>query len=94
MKWTMVSVCAAAVVAACAYAPPPVEMPSAPPPVQAGVAPGEAQQQSEAQALEQAEAKCATEGKHAVARRVEDVTVYDCVARGAADSGSQTTPKP
>jgi hypothetical protein len=94
MKWTMVSVCATAAVAACAYAPPPVEMPSAPAPVQAGVAPGEAQQQSEAQALEQAEAKCATEGKHAVAHRVEDVTVYDCVAPGDAASGTQTPPKP
>jgi hypothetical protein len=94
MQWAMVSVIATAVVAACAYAPPPVESPSAPPPVQAGIAPGEAEQLSEARALEQQEAKCATEGKHAVARRVEDVTVYDCVAPGDAASGSQSTPKP
>jgi hypothetical protein len=32
----------------------------------------------EARALEQAEAECARQGKHAVAQRVEGETVYDC----------------
>jgi hypothetical protein len=32
----------------------------------------------EARALEQAEADCAREGKHAVSKRVEGETVYDC----------------
>ena len=32
----------------------------------------------EARALEQAEADCARQGKHAVSKRVEGETVYDC----------------
>ena len=32
----------------------------------------------EARALEQAEADCARQGKHAVSQRVEGETVYDC----------------
>jgi len=35
----------------------------------------------EARALEQAEAKCASQGKHAEAKRVEGATVYSCVER-------------
>jgi hypothetical protein len=36
-------------------------------------------QRREARALELAEADCATQGKHAVARRAEGETFYDCV---------------
>jgi hypothetical protein len=32
----------------------------------------------EAQALEQAEADCARQGKHAVSQRSEGETIYDC----------------
>jgi hypothetical protein len=32
----------------------------------------------EARALEQAEADCARQGKHAVSKRVEGETIYDC----------------
>ena len=32
----------------------------------------------EARALEQAEADCARQGKHAVTQRVEGQTIYDC----------------
>jgi hypothetical protein len=34
----------------------------------------------EARALEQAEADCARQGKHAVSQRVEGETIYDCAA--------------
>jgi len=34
---------------------------------------------AEGRALEQAEADCARQGKHAVSQRVEGETVYDCV---------------
>ena len=62
-----------AVVAACAGGPQ-IAYQSAPPatPQAEAVDPGEAQ------ALEQAEAECARQGKHAVAQRVEGETVYDC----------------
>jgi hypothetical protein len=33
----------------------------------------------EARALEQAEADCARQGKHAESNRVEGETIYDCV---------------
>jgi len=33
----------------------------------------------EARALEQAEADCARQGKHAESKRVEGETIYDCV---------------
>jgi hypothetical protein len=33
---------------------------------------------SEARGLEQAEADCATQGKHAVSKRVEGETIYEC----------------
>jgi hypothetical protein len=36
------------------------------------------EEQSEARQLERAEADCAAQGKHAVAKRDEDMTVYDC----------------
>jgi hypothetical protein len=62
-----------AVVAACAGEPQ-IAYESAPEATQQAqvVDPGEAQ------ALEQAEAECARQGKHAVAQRVEGETVYDC----------------
>lgn len=62
-----------AVVAACAGEPQ-IAYQSAPDATQQAevVDPGEAQ------ALEQAEAECARQGKHAVAQRVEGETVYDC----------------
>jgi hypothetical protein len=87
-------VCVLVVLAGCAYAPPPVENPSAPPAGPAGVPPPEAAQISEAHALELAQSKCATEGKHAVARRVDDVTVYDCVAPGQSGNNTQPSPQP
>ena len=37
------------------------------------------EQRGEARALEQAEAECAREGKHAEAQRVEGETIYRCV---------------
>jgi hypothetical protein len=40
---------------------------------------GDAADPGEAQALEQAEAECARQGKHAESKRVEGETVYDCV---------------
>jgi len=40
---------------------------------------GDAADPGEAQALEQAEADCARQGKHAESERVEGETVYDCV---------------
>jgi hypothetical protein len=63
-----------AVLAACAAAPE-LAYDSAPDEVNAssGVDSGEAR------ALEQAEADCARQGKHAVSQRVEGETVYDCV---------------
>jgi len=39
---------------------------------------GDVADPGEAQALEQAEADCARQGKHAVSHRVEGETVYDC----------------
>jgi hypothetical protein len=59
-------------------APPPPVPPAAPP----GAAPADAQRQIEAQQLEQAEAKCATDGEHAVAQRTANGTLYVCAAPG------------
>ncbi len=71
MRRMITSLCLA-VVAACAGEPQ-IAYESAPEATQqAAVDPGEAQ------ALEQAEAECARQGKHAVAQRVEGETVYDC----------------
>jgi hypothetical protein len=39
---------------------------------------GSAVDTGEARALEQAEADCARQGKHAVSKRVEGETIYDC----------------
>jgi hypothetical protein len=56
----------------------------APPlPTPPGGAPADAQQQQEAQQLEVAEAKCASQGMgHAVAQRNDGLTTYSCVPRG------------
>jgi hypothetical protein len=78
MKWMAAS--CAAVIVGCANAPP-ISYSSGPDP---GGANGGFQYQSggtdseEARALEQAEADCASQGKHAVAKRDEGETVYDC----------------
>jgi hypothetical protein len=53
----------------------PVDNPSAP----GSFRPG-AEQRSEARALEKAEADCASQGKHAQAKRVDGATVYECVS--------------
>jgi hypothetical protein len=57
---------------ACAAGPAP-ENPSAP-----GAMRPDVDERREARALEQAEAECSRQGKHAVAQRVEGETVYDC----------------
>jgi hypothetical protein len=72
MRWTAV-VCTT-LIAACANSPPPVDNPSAPGSFRAPV-----DERREARALEEAEADCAKQGKHAVARRAEGETLYDCV---------------
>ena len=69
------SLCLAAV-AACAGGAPQLAYESAPQAMQQG----DAVDPGEAQALEQAESECARQGKHAVARRVEGETFYDCEA--------------
>jgi hypothetical protein len=51
----------------------PVDNPSAP----GSIRPA-SEERTEARQLEQAEADCASQGKHAVARRDEGLTVYDC----------------
>jgi len=65
MMWGGVSL-----VAACVSGPP-LENPTASP---------RAQQRSEARALEQAEAECARQGKHAEAQRADGETIYACVS--------------
>jgi len=55
---------------------PPLDNPSAPGSFRPGV-----EQKHEAQALQLAETECAAQGKHAVARREEGETFYDCVDR-------------
>lgn len=60
----------AAFVAACVSGPP-LDNPTASP---------RAQQRGEVRALEQAEAECATQGKHAEARRADGETIYECVS--------------
>lgn len=62
-----------AVVAACAGEPQ-IAYESAP----AAAQQPDAVDPGEAQALEQAEAECARQGKHAVAQRVEGETIYNC----------------
>ena len=75
MKWT-VAACTALIVGCQLANSPPPENPSAP-----GAGHPNADERREARALEQAEANCQTQGKHAVARREEGETVYDCVDR-------------
>jgi hypothetical protein len=53
----------------------PVDNPSAP-----GSFRPSGEERSEARALEKAEADCASQGKHAQAKRVQGDTVYECVA--------------
>jgi hypothetical protein len=86
-----IALCCIAVLAmlGCATAPP-VDNPSAPRPMRS-----DAQQKLEARQLQQAEAKCVAEGKKAIARRVENSTVYECVAPAVPPpEGSQPPPKP
>lgn len=73
MRWTAV-VCTT-LIAACANSPP-VDNPSAP-----GSFRDRTDERREARQLEEAEANCAKQGKHAVARRDEGQTLYDCVDR-------------
>jgi hypothetical protein len=61
-----------ALLAACAAGPPP-DNPSAP-----GAMRPDVDERSEARALEQAEAECARQGKHAVSQRAEGETLYGC----------------
>lgn len=71
MRWTLL-VCAA-VVTGCAGGPQ-IAYQSAPDAMQSG----DAADPREAAALEQAEAYCARQGKHAVSQRNEGETLYDC----------------
>jgi hypothetical protein len=71
VRWTLL-VCAA-VVTGCAGGPQ-IAYESAPNAMHSG----DAADPSEAQALEQAEADCTRQGKHAVSQRVEGETIYDC----------------
>jgi putative hemolysin len=72
MRWAAVA--CTGLIAACANSPP-VDNPSAPGSFRAPV-----DERREARALEEAQANCAKQGKHAVARRDEGQTLYDCVA--------------
>jgi putative hemolysin len=94
VKRLILMLCAAGALAGCAFAPSPAEVPSAPPAAPAGVPPPEAERQGEAQALEQAESKCASGGQHAVARRVDGTTVYDCVSPSDNGNNGQPAPRP
>ena len=67
----VVPACAVLLVA-CAGGPP-LDNPSAP-----GAMSPDVDQRREARALEEAEADCAKQGKHAVSARVEGETMYDC----------------
>jgi hypothetical protein len=49
------------------------------PPVDNPTASPRSEQRGEARGLEQAEAECAGQGKHAEAQRVEGETIYQCV---------------
>ena len=70
----MPAVVLAVVLAACAGSPQ-LAYESAPPDE---MSESNAVDSGEARALEQAEADCARQGKHAVSQRVEGETVYDC----------------
>jgi hypothetical protein len=84
MKLLSLSV-VATFLAACSNAPP-VDNPSAPRPPRS-----DAEQKIEARSLEQEQARCAKEGKTAVATRVENSTLYSCVA--PAQVQDQSAPK-
>jgi len=73
MKWMVF--CCATLIAGCAHSPP-QDNRSAP-----GAGQPAVDESREARALEQAEANCARQGKHAEAKRVEGATVYNCVER-------------
>ena len=73
MRWNAIA-CTSLIVG-CAGGPP-VDNPSAPGSFRPGV-----EQKREAQALQLAESECAAQGKHAVARREEGETFYDCADR-------------
>ena len=66
----LLSAAAALLVVGCVMWPPPLDNPTSSP---------RAQQRSEARALEQAEADCAAQGKHAEAERSEGETLFHCV---------------
>lgn len=66
----LLSAAAALLVVGCVMGPPPLDNPTSSP---------RAQQRSEARALEQAEADCAAQGKHAEAERSEGETLFHCV---------------
>lgn len=72
MKW--LALLCLVVLAACAAAPQ-LAYESAPDETNQG----NAVDSGEARALEQAEADCARQGKHAVSQRVEGETIYTCV---------------
>lgn len=59
----------AALAGGCVMGPPPPDNPTSSP---------RAERRSEARSLEQAEAECAAQGKHAVAERSEGETLYHC----------------
>jgi len=68
----------AALLVACAGIPPlenrpPLDNPSAP-----GTDRPDVDRRREARALEEAEAECAKQGKHAVSQRTEGETFFDC----------------
>jgi putative hemolysin len=71
MKW--IALGCATLIAACANSPSTYN-PSAP-----GTGQPATDERRESRALEQAEANCSKQGKHAEAKRVEGATVYDCV---------------
>ena len=70
MKW--IALTCSAVMAGCVNSPP-IDNPSSP-----GEIRPESDDRVEARQLERAEADCSAQGKHAVARRDEGVTLYDC----------------
>jgi hypothetical protein len=74
VNWTAIA-CWTALIAGCANSPLRDER-SAP-----GAGQPAVDERREARALEQAEADCAKQGKHAEAARVEGETAYACVAR-------------
>jgi hypothetical protein len=70
MKWTALA--GLVVIAGCVNSPP-IDNPSAPGEIRPA-----SDERIEARQLEQAEADCTAQGKHAVARREEGLTLYDC----------------